>query len=54
MIVDARYRRDYPVGPQGLAVSEALAKRVLSLPMHPYMDDATLDRIATAVKAVVR
>ena len=46
--------RDYPVGPQGLAVSEALAKRVLSLPMHPYMDDATLDRIATAVKAVVR
>ncbi len=46
--------RDYPIGPQGLPVSEALAKRVLSLPMHPYMDDATLRRIATSVTAVVQ
>ena len=41
--------REYPTAPQGLAVSEALAGRVLSLPMHPYLDDATQSRIVAAV-----
>ncbi|HEX3486338.1 MAG TPA: DegT/DnrJ/EryC1/StrS aminotransferase family protein [Micropepsaceae bacterium] len=30
-------------------VSDALSKRVVSLPMHPYLDEATQDRIAAAV-----
>lgn len=41
--------RDYPAAPSGLPVSEALAERVLSLPMHPYLDDGTQDRIVAAV-----
>ena len=40
--------RDYPSAPQGLPVSEAICHRVLSLPMHPYLDDATQDRIVAA------
>jgi dTDP-4-amino-4,6-dideoxygalactose transaminase len=30
-------------------VSEGLSKRVVSLPMHPYLDEATQDRIVAAV-----
>jgi dTDP-4-amino-4,6-dideoxygalactose transaminase len=32
-----------------IPVSEALSKSVLSLPMHPYLDEATQDRIVAAV-----
>jgi dTDP-4-amino-4,6-dideoxygalactose transaminase len=32
-------------------VSEALSARVVSLPMHPYMDAPTQDRIIAAVRA---
>jgi dTDP-4-amino-4,6-dideoxygalactose transaminase len=32
-------------------VSEALSAKVVSLPMHPYMDEATQDRIIAAVLA---
>jgi UDP-2-acetamido-2-deoxy-ribo-hexuluronate aminotransferase len=34
-------------------VSEALAREVLSLPMHPYLDEATQARIVEAVRASV-
>jgi dTDP-4-amino-4,6-dideoxygalactose transaminase len=37
--------------PGGVPVSEWLAARVLSLPMHPYLDEATQDRIVAAVTA---
>jgi dTDP-4-amino-4,6-dideoxygalactose transaminase len=37
----------YPSAP--VPVSEALSKTVLSLPMHPYLDEATQDRIVQAV-----
>jgi dTDP-4-amino-4,6-dideoxygalactose transaminase len=37
--------------PGGLPVSEAKADTVLSLPMHPYLDEATQDRIIEAVRA---
>lgn len=38
-----------------LPVSEALGKTVLSLPMHPYLDETTQDRIVDAVlKSVTR
>jgi len=39
----------FPRGAGGLPVTEALAETVLALPMHPYMDAATQDRIIKAV-----
>ncbi len=46
--------REYPVVPGGTPVSDTLARRVLSLPMHPYLDEATQKFIADAVSAGVR
>jgi UDP-2-acetamido-2-deoxy-ribo-hexuluronate aminotransferase len=43
----------YPKGPGGLPVSEAKASRVISLPMHPYLDEATQDRIIATVREFV-
>lgn len=40
----------FPVAPGGLAVSEEKAERVISLPMHPYLDPATQDQIIDAVR----
>jgi UDP-2-acetamido-2-deoxy-ribo-hexuluronate aminotransferase len=40
----------YPLGPGGLPVSEDKAGKVISLPMHPYLDPATQDRIIAAVR----
>jgi dTDP-4-amino-4,6-dideoxygalactose transaminase len=40
----------YPVAGNGLPVSDALAAEVISLPMHPYLDEATQDRIVHAVQ----
>lgn len=37
----------------GLPVCERLAERVLSLPMHPYLTDAQIDKVVAAVKAAV-
>ena len=34
-----------PVGTTGVQVAASLAREVLSLPMHPYLSDATVDRI---------
>ncbi len=42
--------RDYPVAGNGLPVSDRLAGEVLSLPMHPYLDEPTQDRIARALR----
>lgn len=41
--------KHYPVGPGGLPVSEAKAKLVLSLPMHPYLDERAQDRVVAVV-----
>ena len=41
--------KHFPTVPGGIPVSEALAERVLSLPMHPYLDEATQDRIIDVV-----
>ena len=40
----------FPVGPGGTPVADALAQRVLSLPMHPYLDDADQDRVIGAMQ----
>ena len=37
--------------PGGLPVTEAKAEVVVSLPMHPYLDEATQDRIIAAVRS---
>ncbi|MGB8365032.1 MAG: DegT/DnrJ/EryC1/StrS family aminotransferase [Rhizomicrobium sp.] len=39
--------RDYPSAP--VPVSTAIGKKVISLPMHPYLDEATQDLIIEAV-----
>lgn len=46
--------RQYPVQSGGLPVSERLADEVLSLPMHPYLDEATQNRIIEAVQEAAR
>lgn len=46
--------RDYPAAGNGLPVSDRLAGEVLSLPMHPYLDDPTQDRIAAALRQALR
>jgi len=43
--------RDFPRDPAGLAVSEDLAERVVSLPMHAYLGSQVQDTIIAAVKA---
>ncbi|WP_193046537.1 DegT/DnrJ/EryC1/StrS family aminotransferase [Mycolicibacterium baixiangningiae] len=35
----------------GLDVTETVAEQVLTLPLHPYMDKSTLDRVIEAVRA---
>ena len=44
--------KDYPCAPGGVPVSEQLGQDVLSLPMHPYLDESTQDRIIDAVRKV--
>jgi dTDP-4-amino-4,6-dideoxygalactose transaminase len=46
--------RHYPVVDGGLPVSEQLAAEVISLPMHPYLDAATQDRIIESVRQALR
>jgi dTDP-4-amino-4,6-dideoxygalactose transaminase len=41
--------KSFPRDPKGLGVSDDLATRVVSLPMHPYLDRATQDRIIEVV-----
>jgi len=45
--------RNYPVAPGGVPVSEGLAESVISLPMHPYLDEVTQDRIIAAAYAAL-
>lgn len=41
----------YPTGPGGLPVSETKAGRVISLPMHPYLEPAVQDQIIEKIRA---
>ena len=40
----------FPTAPGGCPGADRLAQRVISLPMHPYLDAATQHRIAAAVR----
>lgn len=42
--------RKFPCAGNGLPVSERLAGEVISLPMHPYLEEAVQDRIVAAVR----
>lgn len=45
--------REFPVVDGGVPVSEQLSSDVISLPMHPYLDEATQARVVRAVRAAV-
>jgi dTDP-4-amino-4,6-dideoxygalactose transaminase len=45
--------RHFPVADGGLPVSEVLSSDVISLPMHPYLDEATQERLVKAVRGAV-
>jgi UDP-2-acetamido-2-deoxy-ribo-hexuluronate aminotransferase len=40
----------YGEGPGSLPVAERLSEEVISLPFHPYLTDAEIDLVATAVR----
>jgi dTDP-4-amino-4,6-dideoxygalactose transaminase len=42
--------REFPVADGGAPVSDRLAEEVISLPMHPYVDEVTQGRIIAAVQ----
>ena len=42
--------RHFPTAGNGLPVSEELAREVISLPMHPYLETGVQDRIIDAVR----
>lgn len=44
----------YPQAPGGCPVSEDLAARVISLPMHPYLPEADQDRVIAAVRNAIQ
>jgi len=46
--------RAYPVAGGSLPVSDRLSHDVISLPMHPYLDQATQDRIIDAVRSSLK
>lgn len=47
------YRR-FPASPTGLTNAEWLAERVISLPIHPYLDDDAQDEIIHVVRKGIR
>ena len=46
--------RHYPIAGNGLPVSEALVRQVISLPMHAYLAPDVQDRIVDAVRRALR
>ena len=43
----------YPCDPDGLPNTQAASKKVISLPMHAYLDDQTQDKIITSIREFV-
>jgi dTDP-4-amino-4,6-dideoxygalactose transaminase len=42
--------KHFPVAGNGLPVTDKLSAEVISLPMHPYLDEPTQDRVIAAVR----
>jgi dTDP-4-amino-4,6-dideoxygalactose transaminase len=40
----------YPKAPGGLPVTESIRNRVMSLPMHPYLDTSSQDQVIEAIR----
>ena len=53
MHVQAPYRH-FPQAPLGLPTTERLAKHVLSLPMHPYLEEEAQQLIISTIKQVLK
>lgn len=45
--------RHFPVSSGGIAASTTVSREVLSLPMHPYLEDETADWIISSVRAAL-
>lgn len=45
--------KHFPTAPGGVPVAERLSREVVSLPMHPYLDAASQDRVIAAVRAAM-
>ena len=45
--------RHFPVSGCGLSVTADLCARVMALPMHPYLEDAQQQQVATALKSAL-
>jgi dTDP-4-amino-4,6-dideoxygalactose transaminase len=45
--------KTFPIGGNGLPVTDRLAQEVISLPMHPYLDEATQALIIDAVRTAL-
>ena len=45
------YQGRFAMDPCGLGVTEAVSREILSLPMYPELDDATIKRIINAVRS---
>ncbi len=45
--------KQWPVGGNGLPVTDQLCTEVASLPMHAYLDEATQDRIIEAARSTL-
>ena len=45
--------RDFPVADGGLPASEQLSSDVISLPMHPYLDEPAQERVIAAVRSAL-
>jgi dTDP-4-amino-4,6-dideoxygalactose transaminase len=43
----------FPSAPGNTPVCDSLARRVVSLPMHPYLDPATQDRVISALRGAL-
>lgn len=46
--------KHFPVAGNGLPISERVAREVVALPMHPYLDDVTQDYIIAAVRDALK
>jgi dTDP-4-amino-4,6-dideoxygalactose transaminase len=46
--------KHFPAADNGLPVTDRLASEVISLPMHPYLDAPTQDRVIEAVRAALK
>jgi dTDP-4-amino-4,6-dideoxygalactose transaminase len=45
--------KHFPVGGNGLPVTDQLSREVISLPMHPYLDEGSQDRVIDAVRSAL-